>query len=58
VQFSGQVEPDFINEAGQIDPAAHRFARAPRVYDLFHAVIFPQSGHCVNEGIAITSWLI
>jgi hypothetical protein len=44
------VQPDFINEAGKIDPAAHGFARAARVNDLFHALIFPQSGPRVNEG--------
>jgi hypothetical protein len=36
VQFSGQMKTDFIDEPGQVHPATHGFARAPRVGDVAH----------------------
>ena len=32
-----QVQADFINESRQMHPAAHDFARAPRIDDVTHA---------------------
>jgi hypothetical protein len=49
------VQPDFIDEAGQISPAGHGFARAARVDDLFHAAIFPQRRLPVNEAASIST---
>ena len=37
VKFACQVKPDFINQARQMHPATHGFARTPRVNDVAHA---------------------
>jgi hypothetical protein len=36
MQFSGQMEADFVDEPGQVHPATHRFTWAPRVDDVAH----------------------
>jgi hypothetical protein len=42
------MQPDFINEPGQIDPARHHFARTARVNNFFHKRIIAQDEPAVN----------
>jgi len=52
VQFAGQMKADFINEAGEISPARHRFARAARVNQSFHKNILSQGPPAVNASFS------
>jgi hypothetical protein len=39
MQFSGEMQADFVNVTRQIIPAVHRFARAARVNDFAHKFV-------------------
>jgi hypothetical protein len=41
MEFTSQVQADFINVSRQKTPAVHRFARAARINDFAHASDHP-----------------
>ena len=56
MKFAGLMQPDFIHEPGQIDPARHHFARTARINNFFHGRIIPQDEspvNCANGGQSV-----
>ena len=51
VQFASQMQADFIDEPGQINPARHHFARTARVNNFCHNRILPQTAAPVNATV-------